>query len=190
MFDSDYVITGRHASRLKQMVRKNSEKNLEKNGINSANIFDRYLDVYMNAVVWGLLYHRRAEVDNEEKDDAMIFAGQFAKERNTCIFLYRLTMLLDNSVNISDEDKINRAFRDDSETNKPELLVKNMELFHSYMRGGIDMMFETFCEALSGYSQEDYMERIYEVMNKFYASNGCVEDDVPDCNVEDIVNMF
>ena len=164
MFDNDYNITGSHATKLKFLAKKNSDENDL-----SAKIFERYIDVYLNAAVWGLLYNRTAKKNNIDSDRASIRADVFSKERKTCIFLYRMVMLLadpERKRYLSKDQRIDRAFRNDS--NGKESLDENLELFHSYVRGGIDILYETFCENLSSsFSREDLMEQIHKTVISF-----------------------
>lgn len=113
MFDTDYTITGKHATFLKYLAEKNS-KDDGSSATSSAMVFERYIDVYMNAVVWGMLYNRTAERDNTSSDRARIYADALVREKDTCMLLYRLVMLLDKSVDLSSEERLNRAFRYDS----------------------------------------------------------------------------
>ena len=166
MFENDYNITGKHATYLKFLAAKNSGgKNAEQQEVASAKVFERYIDVYMNAAVWGLLYDRTAPKDNTSDDRARIYADAFAKERENCKFLYRLVMLLDKQTAISPEERIDRAFRYDVQENKKEEFAQSMELFHSYVRGGIEELYEQFTEDCS--TRDDYMGRIYDVIATF-----------------------
>lgn len=160
MFDNDYTINGKHATHLKFLAVKNSRDD-EKN----AGIFERYIDVYMNAAVFGLIYNRTEERDTESDDRARIYADAFARERSRCMFLYRLVMLLDKSTKISDEERIDRAFRHDSMPDNDAELKKNLELFHSYVRGGIEYMYEQFTDGCTG--RDDYMIKIHDLMTNF-----------------------
>lgn len=135
MFENDYTITGKHATYLKYMAAKNA-KDDENAATSSAKLFERYIDVYMNAAIWGLLYSRTAPKDNSSDDRARIYADAFANERDNCVFLYRMVMLLDKSVDIESEERINRAFRYDTQPEKAEAFRLNMDLFHDYVRGG------------------------------------------------------
>ena len=121
--------------------------------------------VYMNAAVWGLLYDRTADVDNKSKDRARIYADAYAKERDNCLFLFRLVMLLEKKTNASQEERIDRAFRYDSQPEKAEQLKACLDLFHSYVRGGIEVMYEKLTEGCS--TREDYLTRVYEIMKQF-----------------------
>jgi len=156
MFEHDYTMTGSHATYLKYLA-KDKE--------NNPYIFDRYIDVYMNAVIFGLLYGRTAEKDTESKDRARIYADAFAREREYCTFLYRLVMILDKTISISPEDRIDRAFRYDSDEKSIEKFNKNMELFNSYVLGGIEVLYERFKDSFT--TIDDSIIRAYEMMKDF-----------------------
>lgn len=94
MFENDYTITGKHATYLKFLAAKNSKDDPD-SATTSAKLFERYVDVYMNAAVWGLLYSRTAKRDTTSDDRARVYADAFANERENCVFLYRMVMLLD-----------------------------------------------------------------------------------------------
>ena len=119
----------------------------------------------MNAAVWGLLYNCTDEVDNQSKDRARIYADAYARERDNCVFLYRLVMLLEKKTNTSQEERIDRAFRYDSQPEKADELKKCLELFHSYVRGGIEILYEKLTDGCS--TRDDYLTRIYEEMKQF-----------------------
>lgn len=164
MFENDYTITGKHATYLKYMAAKNA-KDDENAATSSARLFERYIDVYMNAAIWGLLYSRTAPKDNSSDDRARIYADAFANERDNCVFLYRMVMLLDKSVDIESEERINRAFRYDTQPEKAEAFRQNMDVFHDYVRGGIELMYEQFTDGCS--TREDYLNKVFEVMTTF-----------------------
>ena len=111
MFDRDYTLTGKHATYLKFLAVKNSKEDESELTTNSAKLFERYIDVYMNAAVWGILYSKRASHDTSSKDRARIYADAYATEHANCDFLYRMVMLLDESVDLTPDERIDRAFR-------------------------------------------------------------------------------
>ena len=164
MFENDYTLTGKHATHLKYLAKKNSGDDTP-DGAPTAKLFERYIDVYMNAAVWGLLYSRREPKDTSSNDRARIYADAFSTERENCVFLYRLVMLLDESVELSSEERLDRAFRYDALPEKSEEYKKNMELFHEYVRGGIEMLFEKFTDGCI--TSDDYLNRVYEVVSTF-----------------------
>lgn len=166
MFENDYTITGKHATYLKFLAVKNSgNKDLDDSSPIAARIFERYIDVYMNAALWGLLYERTAERDTASDDRARIYADAYATERDNCVFLYRMVMLLDKKTVLEPEVRVDRAFRYDVQEDKKEEFQKNMELFHSYVRGGLEEMYEQFTDGCS--TRDDYMNRIFEVITTF-----------------------
>ena len=165
MFENDYTINGKHATYLKFLAKKNSRDDQSPDNPAAASLYDRYIDVYMNAAVFGLLYSRTAKRDTESDDRARIYADAFANERDNCIFLYRMVMLLDKTTELTPENRVDRAFRYDSQPEKAEAFKQNMELFHDYVRGGIEVMYEQFTDGCQ--TRDDYLGKTYEVMTMF-----------------------
>lgn len=153
MFENDYALTGKHATYVKYLV-------------NDAKLYKRYIDVYMNGAVFGLLHNRTAPVDKDSSDRARIYADAFANCRMECVFLYRLVMLLEKSSKLESPERIDRAFRDDANEDDPEKLKQNLELFNSYVRGGIEEIYEEFIDG-HGTTPEEYLDRAMEVMEQF-----------------------
>jgi len=165
MFENDYTITGKHATYLKYLAIKNSKEAVGEEVNFSARIFERYIDVYMNAAIWGLLYSRTSKRDSSSDDRARIYADAFANERENCVFLYRMVMLLDKSVELTPEERVDRAFRYDTQPEKEDLFKQNMELFNDYVRGGIELMYERFTDGCT--TRDDYLSKTYEIMTAF-----------------------
>ena len=165
MFENDYTLNGKHATYLKFMAAKNSKDDGDTAGPTSAKIFERYIDVYMNAAVWGLLYNRIAKRDSSSDDRARIYADAFANERENCAFLYRMVMLLDKTTELSPEERIDRAFRYDTQPEKAEEFKNNMELFNDYIRGGIELMYAQFTDGCT--TGDDYLNKTFEVLTTF-----------------------
>lgn len=181
MFENDYALVGEHARKLKYLAKKNSKDSDDQDKSKKAAIFERHIDVYMNAAIFGLLHNRKEPIDHSINDRARINADVFSRERDNCIFLYRLVMLLDESTGLTPEERINRAFRYDVQPEKEEELKKNLELFNSYVRGGIDELYEQFTSGC--YDQNDYMYRIYQIMKNF-------KDEIDGVSFEDKLSEF
>lgn len=152
MFERDITLTGKHATYVKYFR-------------DDAKLYARYVDVYMNGAIFGLLHNRRAEKDSGDAT-ANILADALQRERNKCVLLYRLVMLLDETSNLDVQERINRAFRDDADDAAPGKLVGNMELFNSYVRGGIEEMYEQFIDG-HGVTADEYLDRAMDVMETF-----------------------
>ena len=164
MFENDLTLTGKHATYVKYIV-------------NDAKLYKRYIDVYMNGAVFGLLHNRTAPIDKDSTDRARIYADAFANCRMECVFLYRLVMLLEKRSDLDSPERIDRAFRDDANESEPEKLKENIDLFNSYVRGGIEEMYEEFIDG-HGTTPEDYLDRAMEVMEEFHNDLTGKEPDV------------
>ncbi len=152
MFDNDYLLVGKHASYLKFLAKKSTP-----NDAGNSGIFARYIDVYINAAVFGLLFYRTAKLDTLSNDRALITAADFAEEKENCIFIFRTVILLDKTLHLSSEEKINRAF-----ISSPA--QSDFELFNSYIRGGLEVLHELFN------SEDDHLFKTYEVISRLYSS--------------------
>lgn len=152
MFENDYNLVGKHATYTKLLA-------------SDMGIFNRYIDVYMNAAILGFLYGRKSQRDMQSDDRARIYADAFANERMRCEFIYRLIMLLDETPEYISQNSIDRAFRYDSKVKEEEKNKKNMDLFHSYVFGGIEFLYEKFTENCA--TKDDYINKIFEVVTSF-----------------------
>ena len=79
MFENDFALTGKHATYLKYLAVKNS-KDDEEATTSSARLFERYIDVYMNAAVWGLLYSKTAKRDSISETE-QVYADALQRTR-------------------------------------------------------------------------------------------------------------
>lgn len=149
MFDRDYQLRGKHATYAKHLR-------------DTAGVFKRHIDVYMIGAIMGFLHGRLVPEDTTTKDDVMMFADVFIREKTKCEFIYRMLMLLDETTGLTLEQRADRAFRDDTDE---QAMVKNMDLFNSYVRGGIEYLYEKFSEDCV--TRDDYINKIYEIVNRF-----------------------
>jgi len=152
MFENDYTFNGKHATYIKYLV-------------DDAKLYKRYIDVLMNGAVFGLLYNRTSLRDRDSQDRARVYADAFANCREDCMFLYRVVMLLDRSDGITEEQIIDRAFRDDAAGADSEKLKDNLELFYSYVLGGIEVLFETLTDSCT--IELDFIDKAYDKMKSF-----------------------
>ena len=155
MFENDYEVNGIHATQLKFLV-------------NNAKVFYRYIDVYMNAAIIGFLNDRKAKKDNSSQDRARIYADAFATEKLNCDFIYRLIMLLSEATELTNQQILDRAFREDARTESSvakNAHSENMKLFNSYVLGGIEVLYERYTSSAT--SREDYINRMYDETEKF-----------------------
>lgn len=151
LFENDVTIIGKHATHLKFLV-------------NDAKLYDNYIDVYMNAAILGYMYSKKEDRDNESTDRARIYADAFSNHRVECIFLFRLITLLDDD-DITTEERLDRAFRYDSNPEKEEELQSCIDTFNSYVRGGIEYMFSCFTTGCT--SNDDYIRAAFDATRNY-----------------------
>lgn len=151
MFTDDINLHGKHAQYVKDLA------GLE------VKLFNRNIDVYMNAALVGLIYGKKEERDrhSQYKDiSTNILASAINREKVHLDYVFRLMMLLDDTEKLTLEEKINRAFRDDSNRDVSDRHKQNMDLFNSYVLGGITMLYDKIIG--EGINSEDFMRNSFE----------------------------
>ena len=113
MFDKDMQIRGKYATYWKALTQ------LPGNAVETSKnfkIFENYIYVYMVAPIIGLLNGRKGQYDptDDSKDTAGMLAEIQIKNASKLKYIYRLIVLVDDSLGLTDEEKINMAFREDN----------------------------------------------------------------------------
>ncbi len=155
MFTNDILLKGKHAT-YADFLSKTSEQNDKSKKV--AGVFETLYDVYIIGTVIGLYHGLKSPEDKSSSDTKRIFADKVIREQHNLLFVYRLVMLIDNSVK-TNEEKVARAFKEGE--NK-----ENIELFNSYARGGIEWLYEQF--SLTANTKDEYLEKIYDIVSAFY----------------------
>lgn len=174
MFDNEIKIFGKHATYLK-FISKQTKKNNRDAKI--APIFNRNIDVYMAAAIIGAVKNRRAPLDSGPgADSTSIFAGQVIANEPQLKLLYRMILITDMSSNKTEEERIDFVFR----STENEEIAKGLAIFNSYVRGGIEWLYEKITEDAT--SEEQYIENLYNLVEEFnemyYESNNVSPDDL------------
>ena len=158
MFDKQHRFKGRHALRVDRLTAVFDE-------ISKAKLIERNVDVYTNAPLIGFLYGRTADIDNTKNPetgqiysesimgDRVIYSGEELQ------YNFWLIMLLDVNYEPDEEKRIDKAFRHYGQDPADE------ERFDSYVRGGIDVLYEKLIEGES--SPEAFANRLYEFIDEF-----------------------
>lgn len=170
MFEKNVNIIGKHA--------------LYINDLKKNNFFERFLDVYINAAFIGFKYNRRVKPDNMDEgkfEKATIMAEQMISEGSTLEFIYRVIMLLENEENLSLEERVTRAFRDDSLDKVSERHEENMKVFNEYVLGGIEVLHEKLVKYAA--TKEDYMKNAYNFVREM---NTEMISEVPEDLIDEI----
>lgn len=161
MFDKDMQIRGKYATYWKALTQ------LPGNAVETSKnfkIFENYIYVYMVAPIIGLLNGRKGQYDpaDDSKDTAGMLAEIQIKNASKLKYIYRLITLVDDSEGLSDEEKINRAFRED---NNEESVKKGMDLYMAYFFGGLEVLYETF--VLGCITEDDYIRKMFDFVSEF-----------------------
>lgn len=151
MFEKDIIITGTHASYIKEMKEV-------------AGLFARNLDIYMLAPIMGFLNNRKGQKNNEGGEKSTIQAQQLSNVKEDCELIYRLIILLDGD-DIDKDERLNRAFRYDSDVERKKEFENAMEIYNEYVLGGIEYMYETFVAGCV--EVDDYTTKIFEAASDF-----------------------
>ncbi len=159
MFDSDMSITGKYAFYWKALCKTPG------NAIETSSnfkIFEQYIHAYMVAPVIGLINHKKGvitDVDKEIKDSAGMLAAIQLKYQKRLKYIYRLIILTDDTLNLSDEDRILWAFNPSPEDEK-----KGMQLYHQYFFGGLDLLYDRFVKNCT--TDDDFLNQIYQFVKE------------------------
>ena len=161
MFDKDMQIRGQHATYWKALTK------VPGNAVETSRnfkIFESYITVYMVAPIIGLLYGRKGTTNpaDESKDTAGMLSEVQIKNANRLKYIYRLIVLSDDSLGLTDEEKINMAFRED---NNDESVKRGMELYNSYFLGGLEILYEEFVSKCV--TDDDYIIRLFDYVDEF-----------------------
>lgn len=158
MFDKQYRFKGRHAVRVDQLTSAFDAES-------KAQLFGRNIDVYTNAPLIGFLYGRTAEPDDTKNPETNqvynqnVMGDRVIYSQEELMFNFRLIMLLDKQYEPDEEKRIDKAFRHMGEDPKDE------ERFDSYVRGGVDVLYEKLIEGAS--DPDDYINNLYEFIEEF-----------------------
>lgn len=174
MFDKQYRFRGRHAVRVDKLTGVFDSDS-------KAKLFDRNVDVYTNAPLVGFLYGRRAEIDNEKNPETNqvynqnVMGDRVIYSQEELTFNFRLIMLLDKDYEPDEDKRIDKAFLHMGDDPADE------ERFNSYVRGGVDVLYEKLIEGAS--SLDDFISRLYDFIEEFH------ERFHEETNVEEILKM-
>lgn len=132
-FKKAVEITGKHSAMAAELWRRDEP---------DKSYFKRLIDLYILAPVIGFRMNRKAEEDRSDVGNRSIYLDQILKEKDKLDTIMQTIILLEYAEGRNqDEYKeiVNKSFRG-AET-KEEYDMYN-KLFHDYMRGGIEYMYE------------------------------------------------
>ncbi|MBD5410224.1 MAG: hypothetical protein HDR53_03995 [Treponema sp.] len=150
MFDKEIKITGKHANYVTKLS--------SKFGNTTAKFFDRNVDVYIQASIIGFLFQNKKSIDGSSDDTAHIFRDQVLKCKQDLEFNMQVILLLDKEYEPDEAKRIDKAFRNFGKDKS------DIELFESYVRGGIEILYEKLIENAS--TSDDYVQKLCVFTNE------------------------
>lgn len=131
------------------------------NQLKELGYFSRLVDILAVAPIVGFENGRRAEQDKEDNMDANMFLAQLQTIDDKLELGYKTIMLLDREHEPDEESRFEKAFQTSSDQRSEE----DLERFESYVRGGIDFLFEKLIG--SGNTQMDRLINLQEYIESF-----------------------
>lgn len=152
MFDKQYRFTGSHAEKVNALTAIFDEAS-------KARLFERNLDVYINAPLIGFLYKRKGVKDsNSDISPQNIFPEQMINASDKLKYNLRLIVLLDEGNEPDQAKRMDKAFRHFGQEN-------DLALFDQYVLGGVDVLYEKLIEGEG--EPSDYVNRLYDFLEEF-----------------------
>ena len=100
MFDKQYRFTGTHAEKVNALTSVFDEAA-------KAKLFERNLDVYINAPIVGFLHKRKGTKNTDSKiSDQNIFPEQMINSAELLKYILRLILILDSEYEPSEEKRM------------------------------------------------------------------------------------
>ena len=132
------------------------------NKIEDKSKFSKLLDLYAVAAIIGFRKGRRLADDKLTSEKRTIQLDQVASNYTRFYTIMQLILLLDDSRGLSPEEKAKMAF--DTNPKSEKTYTENMELFHSYARGGLEYLYEALVTRPVGMDDEFEDARVANIM--------------------------
>ena len=151
--ENSEVLSGKYADYADALWKQNDIKN---------SYFKRLIDLYTVAAAIGIRIKRRAAEDSSSDNKRTIQMEQLMSNLSTLQPLMRIMLTVDDSRSLTLEEKLDSAFR---LPETEEAYKNNMNLFNSYMRGGLEYLYENLIVRTISPEDEDYSDaRITNMM--------------------------
>lgn len=138
------VISGKYADYADALWTQNDIKN---------SYFKRLIDLYTVAAAIGIRTKHKAADDTTSDKRRTIQMEQLLTNLQTLQELMKIALIIDDSRALTLEEKLDSAFRlPESE----EIYKRNMNLFNSYMRGGLEYLYQNLIVRRVSPEDEDY----------------------------------
>lgn len=129
-FKSDYKFYGKHARMVSELCYLNDYQHT---------YFKRLVDIIPMAAVIGFRLDRKAEADYAPVETKTVFLQQMLNVKENLDFILQMMIMLENAQQIPQEEAVKKAFRG---AQSKEEFEQYQDLFDSYVRGGIEELYE------------------------------------------------
>lgn len=173
MFDKQYRFSGKHAEMVNKLTAVFDADAKSK-------LFERNVDVYINAPLIGFLYNRKAKKDSATSNDATqqnVFPEQMINSSDLLKYNLKLILLLDTSYEPDQAIRLDKAFR------KLGADENDLALFDEYVLGGVEVLYEKLMEGAS--SSTEYLGRMYDFLEEF---NERFNEEISNNDILDLCN--
>lgn len=159
MFTNEYILRGKHATYAKNLCESSEKLQGRDKGVGMIRFG---IDLIKIAPLFGVIYGERKPIDRESGDRFTIQANAVIRQQEDLETIYRLVMLTDKTCNLTSDKLIERAFKDDEDEEK---VKQHLELFNSYVRGGIEYLHNLFTTNTT--TEDDYINVIKDIYRQF-----------------------
>lgn len=132
------------------------------NKIEDKSRFSKLVDLYAVAAIIGFRKGRRLADDKLTPEKRTIQLDQVASNYMRFYTIMQVILLLDDSRSLEPEEKAKMAF--DTNPKSEKMYMDNMELFHSYARGGLEYLYEVLVTRPVGIDDEFEDARVANIM--------------------------
>ena len=169
MFNKEYVFTGTHAQ---QVIKLTSSLDKTSNTL----FFNTLIEIFVLAPIIGFLYGRKGNKNKEVNIDKTIFVEALLNHKEKIEYNYKIIILLDKEHEEDTEKRLDKAFR------TFEHSKEDLELFNSYVLGGVEVLYEKLIGKATNI--DEYINNLYDFIEEFnerFASKTSSEEIVSLC---------
>ena len=157
-FKKEFEFKGKHARMASELWVANDYEHT---------YFKRLIDLYIIAAIIGIRVERKAPEDYSPFEAKSIFPEQMMKAKEDLDFIMQMMLMLEERSGMSEEEKVKLAFRGPE---SQEEYNQYYELFNSYVRGGVEELYDRLIihkNDSSGEFQDNKTANLMELIERF-----------------------
>lgn len=151
-FKSEYKFYGKHARMVSELWYMNDYEHT---------FFKRLIDIIPIAAIIGFRMNRKAEADYSPVESKTVFLQQMLNMKEDLDFILQMMIMIEYAAELPQEEAVKRAFRG-AETKEEYKCFQ--EMFDSYVRGGVEELYERLVIRKSDTDDEFYENKTANLM--------------------------